>query len=106
MRFFVFTLLTFIILFASLGIVFSIIYIFFFRPVRRPDYFITAGEYNINKMKRPIERKVFFYSAGQSILKGYFYPSKERKKLIVLCHGFRSGGDDFLPLIKQLVELG
>ncbi len=88
------------------GIIFCFIYFFTFRPVKRPDYSLTAGEYCLDKMKEPIFRKEFYYNADKSILKGYFYPNENSQKLMVICHGFRSGADDFLPLIKQLKDIG
>ncbi len=98
-------LLFFIAFYAFLGIIFSVINLYLFRRVKRPDYSITAGEYCLNKMRSPLKRKDFFYRAGDSLLKGYFYPSQNSDKLIILCHGFRSGADDFLPLIKELLAL-
>lgn len=100
-----FCLLILVLFYALLGIVFCFIYIYFFRPVARPDYSLVAGEYCMEKMKDKPIRKEFFYPAGNSVLKGYFYPNKNSEKLIVICHGFRSGADDFLPLIKELVNL-
>jgi len=83
-----------------------VVYGWFFRRVHRPDYAVTAGEYCYDRVKGKHPRTEFLYRAGRSVLKGYYYGCKDSKKLIVLSHGFRSGADDFLPLICALRERG
>lgn len=56
----------------------------------------------MEKMGEGFKRKEFFYC--DSKLKGYFYESGQSDKLVVVVHGFRSGADDFLPMIKALLS--
>lgn len=82
------------------------VYIFVFRRYERPNYALFPGEYCYERVKNVLARNEFYFSAGESVLKGYYYTANDSKKLIVLVHGFHSGADDFLPMIKFYVENG
>lgn len=88
-----------------LGVLSCCCYLALFRRKNRPNYQLRAGCYSLDKFPNGLKRKEFYYLAGNSTLKGYFYPTNSRN-LVVLAHGFRSGADEFLPLIKCLVDNG
>ena len=94
----------FIFIWAVNGAICCLIYIWCFRKVKRPHYRFVAGEYCLEKAR--LIREEFFYRAGASTLKGYFYPNSKSDKLMVIVHGYRSGADDFLPLIKEFLQNG
>lgn len=83
-----------------------LVYDAFFMRYARPDYTLYPGEYVFERLDGQLSREEFYFSAGNSQLKGYYYPAEEGKALIVVVHGFHAGADDFLPTIKSLVKKG
>ena len=81
------------------------VYDAFFKRYEKPDYKITPGLINYELYKGVLPREEFYFKSQRTELKGYYYPNKS-KKLIVLAHGFHSGADDFLPIILYLVKNG
>ena len=77
-----------------------------FRRWERPDYALTAGQYCYDRLNETLKREEFYFNCGASLLKGYYYCSEGVDKLIVLVHGYRSGADDFLPMIDCFVKSG
>ena len=77
-----------------------------FPRFERPNYALVAGEYCYERVQDELAREEFFFQAGKSTLKGYYYPSNASKGLVVVVHGFRSGSDDYLPITKYLVQHG
>ena len=77
-----------------------------FPKVERPDYAITPGEYCYERVQDRLLRSEFFYTVNDVKLKGYYYASEENKGLVVLAHGMKSGGDDYLPIIMHMVNAG
>ena len=78
----------------------------FFPRFNRPDYAVTPGVYCYDRISHKLNREEFFYQSKDAKLKGYYYESEEKKGLVVLAHGFKSGADDYLPLIAYIVESG
>ncbi|MBQ3115970.1 MAG: alpha/beta fold hydrolase [Clostridia bacterium] len=83
-----------------------LVYDAFFMRYSRPDYTLYPGEYVFERLEGKLKREEFYFSAGKSQLKGYYYPSTEGKALVVIVHGFHAGADDFLPVAKSFVERG
>lgn len=72
----------------------------------RPDYAIYPGVYCYERVREGLERQAFRFSSDKNELQGYYYPSGAEKGLVVVVHGFRSGADDYLPIIQFLVREG
>ena len=77
-----------------------------FQRVKRPDYALWAGEYCYERVQDKLLRSEFFYTVNDVKLKGYYYESSQNKGLVVLSHGMKSGGDDYLPIIEYMVNAG
>lgn len=77
-----------------------------FPRVNRPDYALRAGEYCYERVQDKISRSEFFYTVNDVKLKGYYYAATENKGLVVVSHGMKSGGDDYLPIIMYMVNAG
>lgn len=78
----------------------------FFPRYERPDYAVKAGEYCYSRVSDVLEREEFYYKSKDSKLKGYYYKSEQDKGLVVVSHGYRSGADDYIPLIAYMVKSG
>ncbi len=77
-----------------------------FARYERPDYSLVAGDYCYDRVKERLSRSEFFFKSDKNKLKGYYYPSKAEKGLVVLVHGFKSGADNLLPVTEYLVNSG
>ncbi len=77
-----------------------------FPRYERPNYDLYVGEYSYERIKHRLPREEFYYKTKKSELKGYYYPSKQGKGLVVVAHGFHAGADDYLPLIEYFVGGG
>lgn len=77
-----------------------------FPRIDRPNYALVAGEYCYDRVRDVLPRKELFYKVKDSTLSGYYYKSMQSKGLVIVVHGIKSGGDDYLPLIKSLVGFG
>ena len=77
-----------------------------FPRIDRPNYALVAGEYCYDRVKDILPRKEVTYTVNASTLRGYYYKSAQSKGLVIVAHGIKSGGDDYLPLIKSLVGFG
>ena len=74
-----------------------------FNRYDRPNYDITPGLINIDRTNL-IREDIYFDSNGYK-LKGYYYPNNS-DKLIIICHGLRSGADDYIPFINYFINNG
>ena len=74
-----------------------------FSRYDRPNYDLTPGLININRTNL-IREDIDFDSNGYK-LRGYYYPNNSNK-LIIVCHGLRSGADDYLPFINYFINNG
>lgn len=72
----------------------------------RPDYALVAGEYCYDRVSDQLDRREFYYTVGENRLRGYYYFSQQQKGIVVLSHGLKSGADDYLPIIKYMVNAG
>ncbi len=72
----------------------------------RPDYAIYAGNYSYEYYKDTLYRDEFYFPSDKNDLCAYFYPtsSETEKGMVVFAHGFKSGADDYLPIIEYLVN--
>lgn len=77
-----------------------------FPRYERPDYSVYPGEYCYQRVSHRLQRTEFFFPAGDSSLKGYYYPSAQAKGLVITVHGFHAGADDYLPIIEYMVNSG
>ena len=77
-----------------------------FPRYNRPNYALKPGEYYYPLVEPRLPRTKFRYPSGINMLSGYHYPSRERKGLVVVCHGMHAGADDYLPLIEFVVRAG
>lgn len=84
----------------------AVCYQLLFLRVDRPDYSVMPGNICYQRVSNRLYREEFFYQAGENKLKGYYYPSKEDKGLVVAVHGFKTGADSILPLIEHVVNRG
>ncbi len=76
----------------------------FFPRYERPDYEITPGIRCYESMENAPDREEFFFPSGDVDLKGYFYQAENSKGIVVVVHGFHSGADDYLPIIRYFVQ--
>lgn len=77
-----------------------------FPRLERPDYALKPGEYCYERVQNKLLRTEFYYTVDDVRLKGYYYASPESKGLVVISHGMKSGGDDYLPMIIYMVNAG
>ncbi len=82
------------------------IYDSFFDRYERPDYALYPGMYCYDRFGGSLRREIFNIPSGDNMLMAYYYPAEGSRGLAVLAHGFRSGADDYLPLIKAVVDRG
>ncbi len=74
-----------------------------FPRYERPDYSLYPGQYRIDRLGDLTRQEIWIESEGNR-LKGYVYAAKKSKGLVVFAHGIHAGADDYLPIIKYLVE--
>lgn len=77
-----------------------------FTRLDRPDYAIVPGEYCFDRVSDELQRTEMSYPSSEGNLKGYYYHVDNAKGLVIVSHGIKSGGDDYLPIIKYLVKAG
>lgn len=75
----------------------------FFSRYDRPNYAITPGLVCIDRCN--LNRIDISFNSNNYLLKGYYYPNNSNK-LVVVCHGLRSGSDDYLPFINYFINNG
>ncbi len=69
----------------------------------RPNYSLMAGQYCIERMPN-ITREEIWIDTKEGKLKTYVYTAKKSKGLVVFAHGIHAGADDYLPIIKYLLD--
>ena len=79
-----------------------------FPRVNRPDYSLVAGEYCYERVADRLIRQEFYYPSAEDgvRLKGYYYSSEEKKGIVIVAHGMKSGADDYLPIVEYMVNKG
>ena len=77
-----------------------------FPRVDRPNYAYVLGNYCYDRVKDRLPRTELYFKAGKSKLKGYYYETQAPKGLVTVSHGFRSGADDYIPMIEYFVSSG
>ena len=82
------------------------IYDSFFERYERPDYDLYPGRYCYDRIRHELKREELKIKSGENMLEAYFYPAEDSRGLAVLAHGFHAGADDYLPLIKAIVDRG
>ncbi len=76
-----------------------------FPRYERPNYDLYPGQYCIERMPE-LSRRELWIPSDDVKLKAHVYEAKNSKGLIVLAHGIHAGGDDYLPIIKYMVDNG
>ena len=74
-----------------------------FSRYDRPNYDITPGLINIERTN--LKRIDLDFLANGYKLRGYYYPNSSNK-LVIVCHGLRSGADDYIPFINYFINHG
>lgn len=87
---------------AVTGVSAMMIYRRIFARCDRPDYALTPGEFCYSRVRERLPREKFFYYVKGKRLRGYFYPVKSARGMVVFCHGMGSGADDYIPLIEEM----
>ena len=77
-----------------------------FTRCNRPDYTVKYGEYCYERVKNILPRSEFFFKVKGTKLKAYYYESKKKLGIVIVSHGIKSGADDYIPLIKYVVQNG
>lgn len=77
-----------------------------FQRVDKPDYKITPGLFDYDKVRDRLPRTELYFKSGKEKLQGYYYQCKNPIGLVVVVHGFKSGSDDYLPITMYLVKNG
>ncbi len=70
----------------------------------RPDYSINPDKINYELYKNIISRTTVRYKVGEIHLQGYYYESLNPKGIVILCHGLKSGADDYLLIADFFVK--
>ena len=76
----------------------------FFPRYERPDYGVTPGVRCYQTMNDPPQREELSFTSNDAELKGYYYEASPSKGLVIVVHGFHSGADDYLPIIRYFVN--
>lgn len=71
-----------------------------FPRYERPDYSINIDKINYELYKKHLPREEMTFLSDGNLLQGYYYQNKFPKGLVVVCHGMKSGADDYLPIIE------
>ena len=96
-----------LILFTLLNVcVTVVVYNSFFERHERPDYAVTPGLCDYDRVDEFLPREEIYFKSGEAELCGYYYPADEPLGLVVLAHGYRAGADDYLPLTLRFVTDG
>jgi len=66
----------------------------------------TPGNYCYQRLQHRLPREELDIASGDNQLRGYLYSSSNPYGLVVLCHGFHNGADDYLPVIEHFVTNG
>ena len=69
-----------------------------FSKVNRPDYSITPGIVDYNEINDKIVRFEHEYYSFDNKIKGYYYPCKDAKALVVMSSGLNDGADSLLAV--------
>lgn len=75
-----------------------------FPRYERPNYKLIPGLVCYDRLKKPIDRKEISFLSNDNLLKGYYYFTKRPKGIVLIAHGIRSGADDYLNIIKYMIE--
>ena len=79
---------------------FVAIYDKMFPRLERPDYLLNIDKIDYKLYKNALPREELTFLSKDVLLKGYYYSLKNPKGLVVVCHGMKSGADDYLPIIE------
>lgn len=79
---------------------FVAIYDKMFPRLERPDYLLNIDKIDYKLYKNSLPREELTFLSKDVLLKGYYYSLKNPKGLVVVCHGMKSGADDYLPIIE------
>jgi len=77
-----------------------------FKRYEKRDIHTIFGEFDYSRVEDRLPRTTFFFPSGRWKLQGYFYPCRDAKAMVVVCHGMHAGADDFLPFIEYFVRNG
>ena len=77
-----------------------------FKRVNRPDYTVTGGLIDYEKVSNDYPRSNVSFYSGKNLLAGYLYGAENNKGLIVVAHGLGGGADSYLPQIMYFVDHG
>lgn len=80
------------------------VYDSFFPRYERQKYALGAYDYSMHE--DTLFREEISFSSEGVRLSGYYYPVEDARALVVVVHGYRSGADDFLPLIERITDSG
>ncbi len=78
----------------------------FFKRYEKRDINTIFGEFDYSRVSERLPRDTFFFPSGALKLQGYFYPCRDAKGMVVVCHGMHSGADDYIPFIEYFVRNG
>ena len=92
----------------SIATVSSVVYVYdaFFSRYERPNYDLYPGQYCYSRIQNELARETLRLPSGENMLESYYYPAQNARGLVVLSHGIHAGADDYLPLIKAIVDRG
>ncbi len=74
-----------------------------FPRYERPDYSIYPGQYCIERIPE-IERREIWIQSEEGRLKTYIYDAQNSKGVVVFAHGIHAGADEYLPIIKYMLD--
>ena len=78
----------------------------FFKRYEKRNINTVFGEFDYSRVEQRLPRTTFFFPSGRWKLQGYFYPCRDAKGMVVVCHGMHAGADDYLPFIEYFVRNG
>lgn len=77
-----------------------------FKRYEKKQLHTIFGEFDYSRVADRLPRTELQFPSGRWKLQGYFYPCRDAKALVVVCHGMHAGSDDYLPFIEFFVENG
>ena len=75
-----------------------------FSRYERPDYSILPGVICLDRFNSKANVEPISFMSDDVELKGNYFYVKKPKGIVLMAHGIRSGGDDYLNIVSYFVE--
>lgn len=75
-----------------------------FVRYERPDYSLTPGIVCLDRIKEKVDKEEVSFYSDDVLLKGNYFYVKKPKGIVLMAHGIRSGGDDYLNIVLYFIK--